>query len=84
MNANNNAIKVALEEGCFRALKDICIVTYIYMVYKQLYYLGKPIVTDEQFDAYEVMLKEYWPDNPALECVGLVYPKCKCCEVYNV
>jgi len=75
----NAKIRVALERGCMKYLNEICIISYTYMCYKQWYYLGKPIVSDQVFDSFEEKLKKYWPDNPVLEVVGLIYPKCDCC-----
>ena len=74
----NNQIQIALDQGCMDVLKRIDIVSYIYMCYKQWYYLGKPIVSDAEFDKYEEMLKKRWPDNPVLQVVGLIHPKVKC------
>jgi hypothetical protein len=73
-------IQRLLEKGCWAKLRDKCIVSKIYMTYKQSYYLGKPIVTDQEFDRYEDMLKDQWPTNPCLKWVGLVYSSCKCCK----
>lgn len=63
----------------FEYNKKYDIVTYVYLCYKQWYYLGRPIVSDSDFDNYEQLIKKHDPLNPALEVVGLLYPKCKCC-----
>lgn len=73
-------IDTVLKNGCMETLKRIDITSYIYVCYKQWYYLGKPIVSDKEFDQYEDMFKKYYPDHPALKIVGLIYPKCKCCS----
>jgi len=73
-------IQKALENGCWVSLKDKCIVSKIYMTYKQHYYLGQPIVTDQEFDKYENIIKSNWPSNPCLNWVGLIYSSCKCCR----
>ena len=74
-------IQAALDKGCFKALLDVCPITYTYVVYDQFYRLGKPIVSDQQFDSFEDMIKDRWPDNPALQRVGgLLEPQCYCCS----
>lgn len=74
----NDSIQAAINIGCMVTLKDIDIVTYTYVCAKQWYYSGEPFLSDVQFDELEDNLKKAWPDNPALQIVGLLHPKCNC------
>ena len=77
--SRNRRIREALDKGCMTELRRIDPVTYIYMCYKQHYYLGQPLVSDARFDDYEDnIIKKFNPDNPCLQVVGLLYPKCGC------
>ncbi|MEY3902892.1 MAG: hypothetical protein RL189_2198 [Pseudomonadota bacterium] len=40
------------------------------LLYKELYYLGRPAVTDEAYDALENELRAHDPSHPALQFVG--------------
>lgn len=80
MTVNTHALQNAINIGCMKAIKSIDTVIYVYLCYKQWYYLGTPIVSDTDYDSYEDMIKKEMPDNPALDVVGLMYPKCKCCS----
>lgn len=70
----------ALAKGCMKRIKELDIVAYIYLVYKQWYYIGEPIVSDQDFDVLEETLRRYAPEHPVLKVVGLIWPTCKCCK----
>ena len=80
MDPRHKKLGKAIGSGCMLAIKETCIVSYIYMSYKQWYYVGQPIVNDHEFDSYEEMLKQKDPDNPVLTVVGLLVPRCSCCN----
>ena len=70
-----------LSEGCFENLKAYCVVRYIYVVYKQYYYEGHPVVSDTEFDSYEAMLKSHLPEDDPVFVVGELVPTCTCCKI---
>jgi hypothetical protein len=75
------SLDTAIEQGCIKEVKKLDIVLGIYLSYKHWYYLGRPLVSDHEFDAYEDLLKRnYTPDHPIFQVVGRLYPKCKCCK----
>ena len=76
-------ISLSLERGCLNLLKHIDTISYIYMCYKQWYYIGMPIASDEEFDKLEDVIKELWPTNPVLQIVGKLDAKCTCCRSKN-
>ncbi len=42
-----------------------------YKYYKEKYDIGEPVITDDEFDAYEAMGKEMFPDSDVFNIVGL-------------
>jgi hypothetical protein len=73
------SIASALDRGCFKQLLNIDPVTYTYVVYDQWYRLGTPMVSDQEFDAFEQLIQDMDPENPALNRVGGILPTCPCC-----
>lgn len=43
----------------------------LYLIAKREYYLGRPIMTDVVFDAFEVAIRSRYPECPALLVVGV-------------
>ena len=73
-------VEKAMKDGCITRIKNIDFVSYMYLSYKAWYYLGDPKISDQDFDAFEEVIKRQMPNSPVLRKVGELHITCKKCR----